>query len=326
MASIRKRGHRWEAQVRKAGVASVNKSFLNKSDADRWARQTEAAIERGETPSTHNASFTCVSCILRQYLSSVTPSKRGSSEEGYRINAMLGDVFAQVPIARLSSQHVADYRDRRLRKVSPPSVRRELVIIRHAFEIARLEWGCSMQSNPASIIRMPKHAKPRERRLTKEEMAGLLRGADEMRCWWMRPVIEFALETAMRRGEMLKARWQDLSEDGDILRIPTSKNGDARRIPLSSKARSVLGGIDRSHELLFPLRANALNLAWERLKRSQGIHDLRFHDLRHEAISRLFERGLSLPEVALISGHKDPRMLLRYTHLRAEDVVEKLSN
>jgi hypothetical protein len=108
MASIRKRGHRWEAQVRKAGVASVNKSFLNKSDADRWARQTEAAIERGETPSTHNASFTYVSCILRQYLSSVTPSKRGASEEGYRINAMLGDAFAQVPIVRLSSQHVAD--------------------------------------------------------------------------------------------------------------------------------------------------------------------------------------------------------------------------
>jgi integrase len=173
---------------------------------------------------------------------------------------------------------------------------------------------------------MPKHAKPRERRLTRQEFTGLLRGADEMRCWWMRPIIQFAIETGMRRGEMLNATWKDLSEDGVILRIPTSKNGEARRIPLSPNARSVLGGIDRSHELLFPVSANALNLAWERLKRSQGIHDLRFHDLRHEAISRLFERGLSLPEVALISGHKDPRMLLRYTHLKAEDVAAKLSN
>ena len=140
----------------------------------------------------------------------------------------------------------------------------------------------------------------------------------------MRPVIEFALETAMRRGEMLNARWKNLSEDGDILRIPTSKNGEARRIPLSSKARSVLGGIDRNHELLFPVSANAINLAWERLKRSQGIHDLRFHDLRHEAISRLFEKGLTVPEVAAISGHRTPSQLFRYAHADMQQILAKI--
>lgn len=324
MATIRKRGRRWEAQVRKAGVTSANKSFLNKADADRWARQTEAAIERGETAPSHNAAFKHVSCILHQYLDSVTPLKRGAQEEGYRIRAMLKDTIACVSIDRLTSQHIADYRDRRLLKVAPPSVRREIVIIRHAIEIARLEWGCGLQNNPAAVIRMPSHARPRERRLSEEELKKLMQGAADMRCWWMKPIIELALETGMRRGELLNAHWENLCPDKTILTIPMTKNGEARRIPLSAKAREVLETIEHDNLSVFPVSANALRLAWERLKRAKGIVDLRFHDLRHEAISRLFERGLSLPEVALISGHKDPRMLLRYTHLKAEDVVLKL--
>ena len=122
MATIRKRGRRWEAQVRKAGVTSVNKSFLNKADADRWARQTEAAIERGETAPSHNAAFKHVSCILLHYLESVTPLKRGNKEESYRIKTMLKDTLASQTIDRLTSQHIADYRDRRLLKVTPPII------------------------------------------------------------------------------------------------------------------------------------------------------------------------------------------------------------
>ena len=122
MATIRKRGRRWEAQVRKADVTSVNKSFLNKADADRWARQTEAAIERGETAPSHNAAFKHVSCILHQYLDSVTPLKRGAQEEGYRMRAMLKDTLACVAIDRLTSQHIADYRDRRLQQPKPTTL------------------------------------------------------------------------------------------------------------------------------------------------------------------------------------------------------------
>ena len=326
MATIRKRGNRWQAQVRRDGFRCVSKSFHNKEDAHKWSRQTEAAIERGETAPSHNAAFKHVSCILLHYLESVTPLKRGNKEENYRIKAMLKDTLASQPIDRLTSQHIADYRDRRLLRVTPPSVRRELVIIRHALEIARLEWGCSLQNNPAAVIRMPSHARPRERRLSEEELDKLIKGAEDMRCWWMKPTIELALETGMRRGELLNAKWEDLSADKTILTIPMTKNGEARRIPLSAKARTVLENIKRDDRKMFPMSANALRLAWERLKRAKSIDDLRFHDLRHEAISRLFERGLSLPEVALISGHKDPRMLFRYTHLRAEDVVSKLND
>ena len=137
----------------------------------------------------------------------------------------------------------------------------------------------------------------------------------------------------MRRGELLGVRWRDVDIEASTLAIPLTKNGHARCIPLTRKAVAILSGRmteDRNPaDLVFPPSANAFRLAWERCKRRvaktyPAISDLRFHDLRHEAVSRFFEMGLSVPEVALISGHRDPRMLFRYTHLKAEDIVAKL--
>ena len=258
-------------------------------------------------------------------MSEVTPSKRGASEETYRVNAMLRDRIAEIPLSRLRSQAIADYRDRRLANVSAPSVRRELVILRHVFKVSRCEWNCGPRYNPVAEIRMPSHAKSREMRLLEAEYTDLLKGAGEVKAWWLKPIIQIAVETAMRRGEILNARWIDLNLNHRTLRIPVTKNGEAREIPLSVVALNILKTIPQDGEFIFPVSANALQLSWQRLKKRQGLPNLRFHDLRHEAISRLFERGLSLPEVALISGHKDPRVLMRYTHLKAEDVALKLA-
>jgi integrase len=108
--------------------------------------------------------------------------------------------------------------------------------------------------------------------------------------------------------------------------LADTKNGEARTVPLSSLALAALPATDNhaAGERVFPLSPNAVRLAWERLKRRAKINDLHFHDLRHEAISRFFELGLSIPEVALISGHRDFKMLFRYTHLRPADVAKKL--
>ena len=324
MASIRKRGNKWQAQVRRGGARPVSRSFHQRADAERWARQVEAAIERGDHSALDQNRAKYVSCLLSKYASEVTPSKRGASEETYRINAMLRDRIAEIPLSRLRSQAIADYRDRRLASVSAPSVRRELVILRHVFEVSRREWNSGPRHNPVAEIRMPSHAKSREMRLLQAEYADLLRGADGVKAWWLKPIIQIAVETAMRRGEILNARWIDLNLNHRTLRIPLTKNGEAREIPLSIAALNILKTIPQDGEFIFPVSANALQLAWQRLKKQQGMPNLRFHDLRHEAISRLFERGLSLPEVTLISGHKDPRMLMRYTHLRAEELAKKL--
>lgn len=141
-------------------------------------------------------------------------------------------------------------------------------------------------------------------------------------------LVQFALETGMRRGEILRVRWRDVSLEKRTLHIPLTKNGYARTIPISSGAVGVLRTLSNTRSLtddrLIPITENAAKMAWKRLMKRARLEDLRFHDLRHEAISRFFEKGLNVPEVALISGHRDLRMLFRYTHPRAEDIAAKL--
>ena len=129
----------------------------------------------------------------------------------------------------------------------------------------------------------------------------------------------------MRRGELLSLRWKDFDCVCQTIGVFRTKNGHPRTVPLTPSAMVVLSGLVRRHQdLIFPVSANAVRLAWERLKGKATISDLRFHDLRHEAVSRFFEMGLWVPEVSLISGHRDPRMLVRYTHLSPTALAKKM--
>lgn len=140
-------------------------------------------------------------------------------------------------------------------------------------------------------------------------------------------VIVRSFRVSMRRSEILRAEWADIEWSGRTLSLRQTKNGHPRLVPLSGSTLALLKrhAQDRGRErLIFPITANALRLCWVRIVRRSGIRDLRFHDLRHEAISTFFESGLSLPEVALISGNRDPRQLMRYTHLDAARITRKL--
>ena len=127
----------------------------------------------------------------------------------------------------------------------------------------------------------------------------------------------------MRRSEILNLRWIDVDLDNGFAFLFDTKNGEDRRVPLTKTARDVLSKLSKQDERVFPISANCVRLAWERTRKKAGISDLRFHDLRHEAVSRFFEMGMSVPEVALISGHKDVRQLFRYTHLNPTNVFKK---
>ena len=147
---------------------------------------------------------------------------------------------------------------------------------------------------------------------------------------WLRLVAGAGFEPATFRffqRMTLRLTWDNISLERQLAYLPLTKNGTSREVPLSIKAVQVLNN-QRSRQdtpTPFPVNTNAFRLAWERLRKRADLCDLRFHDLRHEAISRFFEMGLSIPEVAVISGHKDARMLFRYTHLRAEDLVKKIN-
>jgi integrase len=176
------------------------------------------------------------------------------------------------------------------------------------------------------------HAKARCRRLQDGQSGGeseeirLLKACREARNSYLLPILRLALETAMRQGELVNLRWEHIDLTRRITYLPDTKNGEARTVPLSTAAIKVLHSLPRSMTgQVFPgLTTEAVKRAFARAVRRAGIEDLRFHDLRHESTSRLFERGLNIMEVASITGHKDLRMLRRYTHLKAEDLARKL--
>jgi integrase len=126
----------------------------------------------------------------------------------------------------------------------------------------------------------------------------------------------------MRRSEILSLRWENIDHEYAIATLPDTKNGSKREVPLTAKAKQVLKSLSIQGDHVFPTSDCAVRHAWDRLVKRAGIKDLRFHDLRHEAVSSFFEMGLSVPEVALISGHKDYRMLARYTHLTTCKVLQ----
>lgn len=334
MASLRKRNGKWQAQVRRAGHPPRVHSFITKADAQRWINQTELELDRSALaydPS--GLERTTVADLIRRYRREVTPSKRGFDSETKRLDVFLRYSWSALPLNKATPQVFSRYRDTRSRQVRPGTVVRELGLLRAVFETARREWDIPMLENPLAKVRKPKAPQGRDRRLRCGELDRLLEAATDSRNDWLRPGILFAIETGMRRGEILNIRWRDTDLDASLLSIPETKTGFPRCIPLTETATEILAErrnkTAKSDDLVFPVTGNAFRLAWERCKRRASRHDteiasLRFHDLRHEAVSRFFEMGLSVPEVAAISGHRDPRMLFRYTHLKAEDIVLKL--
>ena len=238
---------------------------------------------------------------------------------------MMRHPLARRFVASVRGVDIARWRDERLRKVTPATVKRDLVLLGHVFEVARKEWGIYVH-NPVRDIKLPPGGRPRDRRLLPGEEERLFAACHEARNRWLLPLVQLALETAMRQGELLRLRWEHIDLNRRIAHLPDTKNGEARTVPLSTTAVTVLRALPRAlHGDVFPgITTEAVKRSYMRAIRRADIEDLRFHDLRHEATTRLFEKGLNIMEVASITGHKDLRMLRRYTHLKAEDLARKL--
>lgn len=306
--------------IRRKDAPQISQTFHRKSEAEAWARELEIEADRGALKNDPRIlNQITLGDLLLRYLDTISVEKAGAQIEGYVINAFLRQSLSRRTLASLQPSDFVAYRDFRLTEVSGSTVNRQLCIIQHAFEIAVKEWGLPLQSNPVSLIRKPKNNPARERRLKEGEYETLISESVNCRNKLIKPIIVLAVETAMRRGEILNIRHNDVLVEKRYLRIPKTKTGVPRTIPLSSTAFNLLqiriAELSDYEGNLFPITPNAFRLAWERLKKRACIKDLHFHDLRHEAVSRLFEQGLGLAHVAAISGHKDFRMLARYTHL-----------
>ena len=326
MASFRKRGpYQWQAQVRKKGHPLQSNTFETRAAAETWARAIEVEMDQGVFVSRAEAESTTLHDLLDRYLEEVTPLKKGADPETNRLRAMMRHPLASRFVAGIRGMDIARWRDERLRKVSTGTVKRDLVLLGHVFEVARKEWGIYIH-NPVRDIRLPPSGRPRERRLLPGEETRLFEACRKARNAWLLPLVRLALETAMRQSELLRLRWEHVDLAGRTAYLPDTKNGEPRTVPLSTTAVTVLRGLPRAlHGDVFAgVTREAVKRSYMRAIRRAGIEDLRFHDLRHEAATRLFEKGLNIMEVASVTGHKDLRMLRRYTHLKAEDLARRL--
>lgn len=270
---------------------------------------------------------------LRQYNERISSQKKGKVQENYRANTICKHPMASMVLDKITSVDIAKYRDDRLqtlhgkdgKTISPSTVRLELALLSDLFTIADIEWG-ACDGNPVSKIRKPKVAAGRTRRLERFEEKRILRCCLQTNNPLIAAIVSFAIETAMRRGEILGMRWEHVDLITRVVRLPDTKNGTVRDVPLSLAAVRILNGIGQLRSgPVFDCNVNRFKSAWRLIMQKTRIVDLRFHDLRHEAVSRLFELGtLDMMEIAAISGHKSLSMLKRYTHLRARMLVSKL--
>jgi integrase len=324
MATFQRRGARWRAQVRRRGLKPLSKTFEKHEDAARWAQTVEGRLAVGDVLDLSEARRTTLGEALERYLAEATPLKKGAKQERVRIQAWLRDPLANRPLASIRSMDIAAWRNERVvAGKAPTTVRNALTIISQVFQVAGTEWGMQGLQNPVRGVRMPRSRPARDRRLEPGEEERVLAGCDAAGQRLMRPIVIWALETAMRQGEILALEARSIR--GNVAYLHDTKTTRARSVPLSTRALRVLDGLAVPlRGPLFPITQDSLEYFWRKALRIAGIAGLRFHDLRHEATSRLFERGLDSMEVMSITGHSTTDMLKRYTHFRAADLVAKL--
>lgn len=352
MASITKRGDVWRAQIRRKGHPSISDSFPTKQEAQRWAREKEHEIDKGKnTPAGLRLT---IDELIQKYRDEM-------GEAGYnkkRTLKFLQKRFEGVRLEEFGQQSVMNFASKReLEGVSPVTLLNDLSYLRVGIRYG----GMLCEAGEAAAIAVAKldlardflwHAgriavaKQRDRRPTLKELQAIeafakRRGNRAVIPFW--EIVLFALTTAMRLGEICGPgglRWSDVNwEERTVLvrerKHPDGTKGNDEIVPLPAGPVTWNGAVvnpveilkrsgNRQSERIFPNCEGAVSDLFRDACRESNIHNLRFHDLRHEAVSRMFEHGMQIPEVAMVSGHKDWKNLKRYTNLKPSFVHEKL--
>ena len=317
----------WQALVRRRGYPQQTRTFDSKGKAEVWAAGIESEMGRGVFVSRAEAEGTTLAEALVRYAVEVSNKKKSGPREAYTIRVWQESVLGPRALASIRGKDIAQaVRNFEARGLAPNTIRIHLALLSHLFNTARTAWGMESLTNPVDLVKgqRPKLPGGRTRRLVADELPRLLTAAQSYG-GETGPLITWAIETAMRRGEIAAMRWDHLDRRARVLLIPETKTGTPRRVPLSTAALGVLDQLPRRIDgRVWGMRPDSISQAFERVCKAAGIKGLTFHDLRHEATSRLFEKGLNPMEVAAITGHKTLQMLKRYTHLRAEDLVGRL--
>jgi len=297
MPSIRRRNGKYQVQVRVKGQSAA-RSFALLSDAREWARLREYELV-GRQNLGRQYQPTNFAEILRKYAKEVTPQKRSSRNETIVIEALLREDWVNVPLSYLSVTHLIEFRDRRLETVKPATIRRQLNIIKHACTVAERDWDYGTPIDIIKKLQLPKNPQHLVRRITPTDEQKLFDAVSQCRCKLILPVVRIGLLTGMRLSEILSLRWDDYDVAAGWLYIRQTKNGLTHEFPIIKEISEIINDLPRySDKVVFPITSSAVGQAFRRARQRAGLPHVRIHDLRHEAISRFFDFGLTVPEVA----------------------------
>jgi integrase len=325
MASIQKVKGKWVAQVCKVGFPRRSKTFLSKSHAISWSKSAEFQLEQNRVYGYDKTLLNDkLSTLIDRYQATKSVFKRSYDKEVYILRKWKATPLVHMRVGDITVTMVSSLVDRWKSEIKPASIRNYCAVLRHIFNVAINEWGYNID-NPVSKVQMPKLTETPIRRLSRDELERLKKIFIE-RQTKMRWIVTFAMETGMRRGEIVNLKWDDIDRTKNTARVSESKAGRVRFIPLTPTALECLESVTTQSEYVFDTTNNAIACAWKKLRVKAGIKSVRFHDFRHEAISRFFEKGLTIPEVASISGHSTPQMLFRYAHADQSKIAEKLAS
>lgn len=348
MAYFEHRKAGWRAQIRRKGLPSISRTFDRRSEAVAWAHEIELELRRGnlsiiQTESTRPT----FNEIAERYITDALPALR-SAKTSLSFLRRAQEHFGLSLVTAIRGVDIATWRDDLLRSgMGPRSVTYCLSVLSATFTYAARELSIHLPSgNPVQLVRKPKLPPGRDRRLRQGELEALLHAASDSKSVGLKQVITLAVETSMRLGELLDLHWKHIDLRARTAHLPMTKNGTSRTVALSTAAVDAFNELRSKRPVgrVFGWGSKySLEKAWSRCRaRAQEdyraacievqqapdpsfLADLRFHDLRHEATSRLFERGLGIMEVASMTGHKSLSMLKRYTHVDASRLAQKLS-
>jgi len=312
---------KYKARVRR-GVYRTNaltKTFSSRVDAKKWIRDIEAKLDRTNIIVKEVENFPTLSSLMKRYLNEVSIKKASYQTDKFNFRTFLR-LFenSKEPINKLRVQMFAKFRDKYLINHKAATYQRLMSSIKHMWHVAQTEWEYPLE-DIFSKLQKVKRGNPRNRRLSDKEYQLILFGNHTD--FEFRKIIELAIQTGLRLSEITRVTRKHLREN--TLLVPKRKNGDTDvEIPLSNRAIELL----QTMELPIRLKSRGIQIKWHRLMKKYEIKDLHFHDLRHEALSRYLEKGVSIPDVQVLSGHKDVRVLMRvYANLRAKNISEKLN-
>ena len=327
MATLRKRGDAWRAEVVKHGIRK-SATFATKAAAQAWAAATESEIAAGKSGQFPDKTFRD---LLERYRDEVTVHKRGRRWETIRIEKILRESgLAAHRLSDLSAPDFAAWRDRRLRQVSGSSVTRELSLISHVFSVGVREWRWLAES-PTKHLRRPQSNAPRDRLPSDDEIERICLAAGYSResppvsiSQRVGACFMFAIETGMRAGEICGLDWERVDLKARVAHLPMTKNGSKRAVPLSTAALAILAQIGpRQAGSVFGLRPSQVDTAFRQMRDRAGVEDLTFHDSRHLAVTRLAKK-LDVLDLARMIGHKSIVMLQVYYNRSAADIAPDL--